>query len=157
MPPDNFWDGLAAAFERASGDIIAVGCIIVAVLFVLIKYYLPERREQRKFQADMEQKRLELEIKQQQDSTDIQRENIETRARQTEILSNLSAQSEVLTSIANEILTRQNVLTARIEDSKGHSENLIVTMSDMKADVKHMKDQVEDIHGMMINGPEVSD
>ena len=105
----------------------------------------------------MEQKRLELEIKQQQDSTDIQRENIETRARQTEILSNLSAQSEVLTSIANEILTRQNVLTARIEDSKGHSENLIVTMSDMKADVKHMKDQVEDIHGMMINGPEVSD
>lgn len=157
MPPDNFWDELAASFERASGDVIVVGCIIVAIVFVLIKYYLPERREQRKFQADMEQKRLELEIKQQQDSTDIQRENIETRARQTEILSNLSTQNKVLTSIANEILSRQNVLTARIEDSKGHSENLAMTMSDMKADVKHMKDQVEDIHDMMINGPEVSD
>ena len=71
MPTDSFWDGVGKSIEHASGDIVVAEVFAVAIVFLVVKYYIPERKEQKKFYAEMQQKRLELEIKQQQDNADI--------------------------------------------------------------------------------------
>ena len=85
MPPDNFWDGIAASVSHASGEIVCFLITVVALTFLFVRYYMPERKEQKRFEAEMQQKRLELEMKQQQDAIDVQRENIDSRARQMEV------------------------------------------------------------------------
>lgn len=156
MPPDNFWDGIATSISHASGEIVCFLIAIVAITFLFVKYYLPERKEQKKFEAEMQQKRLELEVKQQQDAVDVQRENIESRTRQVEILVNLSEQTKSLAQQTAGLTTQVAVAIAQLEDSKANSAKMGQTMYDMADDVAQIKEQVKDVHYVLYH-PDVVD
>ena len=149
MPTDSFWDGVGKSIEHASGDIVVAAVFAVAIIFLVVKYYIPERKEQKKFQAEMQQKRLELEIKQQQDSADIQRENIEQKARELQILSGVQTTQETLVTMVGDVNINLKVLLERIDDSKSHSQNLVNTQCKIQDDVSIIKEQVNDIHHTM--------
>lgn len=149
MPTDSFWDGVGKSIEHASGDIVVAAVFAVAIIFLIVKYYIPERKEQKKFQAEMQQKRLELEIKQQQDNADIQRENIEQKARELQILSGVQTTQETLVTMVGDVNVNLKVLLERIDDSKSHSQNLVNTQGKIQDDVSIIKEQVNDIHHTM--------
>ena len=149
MPTDSFWDGVGKSIEHASGDIVVAAVFAVAIIFLVVKYYIPERKEQKKFQAEMQQKRLELEIKQQQDSADIQRENVEQKARELQILSGVQTTQETLVTMVGDVNINLKVLLERIDDSKSHSQNLVNTQGKIQDDVSIIKEQVNDIHHTM--------
>lgn len=156
MPTDSFWDGVGKSIENASGDIVVAAVLAVAIVFLVVKYYIPERKEQKKFQAEMQQKRLELEIKQQQDNADIQRENIEQKARELQILSGVQATQETLVTMVGDVNVNLKVLLERIDDSKSHSQNLVSTQGKIQDDVSIIKEQVCDIHHVIYQ-PTVTD
>lgn len=156
MPTDSFWEGVGKSVEHASGDIVVALVFVAAVIFLIVKYYLPERREQKKFQAEMQQKRLELEIKQQQDNADIQRENIEQKARELQILSGVQTTQETLVTMVGDVNVNLKVLLERIDDSKSHSQNLVNTQDKIQDDVSIIKGQVSDIHHVIYR-PTVAD
>lgn len=149
MPTDSFWDGVGKSIEHASGDIVVAAVFAVAIVFLVVKYYIPERKEQKKFHAEMQQRRLELEIKQQQDSADIQRENIEQKARELQILSGVQTTQETLVTMVGDVNVNLKVLLERIDDSKSHSQNLVNTQDKIQDDVSIIKEQVNDIHHTM--------
>ena len=146
MPTDSFWDGVGNSIEHASGDIVVAAVFAVAIIFLIVKYYIPERKEQKKFYAEMQQKRLELEIKQQQDNADIQRENIEQKARELQILSDVQTTQETLVTMVGDVNINLKVLLERIDDSKSHSQKLVNTQDKIQDDVSIIKEQVYDIH-----------
>lgn len=156
MPTDGFWDGVASSLERASGDIIAIGLILIAILFIIIKYYMPERSEQKKFQKEMQLKQLELEAKRQQDAVDVQRENIESRTRQVEILVNLSEQTKSLASQTAGLATQVAVAIAQLEDSKANSAKMGSIMTETADDVRDIKSMTREIHSVLYH-PDVVD
>lgn len=156
MPTDSFWDGVGKSIEHASGDIVVAAVFAVAIVFLVVKYYIPERKEQKKFQAEMQQKRLELEIKQQQDNADIQRENIEQKARELQILSGVQTTQETLVTMVGDVNVNLKVLLERIDDSKSHSQNLVNTQGKIQDDVSIIKEQVSDIHHVIYH-PTVPD
>lgn len=156
MPTDSFWDGVGKSIEHASGDIVVAAVFAVAIVFLVVKYYIPERKEQKKFQAEMQQKRLELEIKQQQDNADIQRENIEQKARELQILSGVQTTQETLVTMVGDVNVNLKVLLERIDDSKSHSQNLVNTQGKIQDDVSIIKEQVSDIHHVIYH-PTVAD
>ena len=156
MPTDSFWDGVGKSIEHASGDIVVAAVFAVAIVFLVVKYYIPERKEQKKFQTEMQQKRLELEIKQQQDSADIQRENIEQKARELQILSGVQTTQETLVTMVGDVNINLKVLLERIDDSKSHSQNLVNTQGKIQDDVSIIKEQVSDIHHVIYQ-PTVTD
>lgn len=149
MPPDNFWDGVGQSVSNASGEIVCFLVAIVAISFLIVKYYIPERKEAKQFEAEMQQKRLELEAKQQQDAVDVQRENIESRTRQVEILVNLSEQTKSLASQTGALTTQVAVAIAQLEDSKANSARMAGTIIDMSDSVDTIKEQVRDIHTVL--------
>lgn len=146
MPTDSFWDGVGNSIEHASGDIVVAAVFAVAIIFLIVKYYIPERKEQKKFYAEMQQKRLELEIKQQQDNADIQRENIEQKARELQILSGVQTTQETLVTMVGDVNINLKVLLERIDDSKFRSQKLVNTQNKIRDDVSIIKEQVHDIH-----------
>lgn len=156
MPTESFWDGVGKSIEHASGDIVVAAVFAVAIVFLVVKYYIPERKEQKKFQAEMQQKRLELEIKQQQDNADIQRENIEQKARELQILSGVQTTQETLVTMVGDVNVNLKVLLERIDDSKSHSQNLVNTQGKIQDDVSIIKEQVSDIHHVIYH-PTVAD
>ena len=149
MPTDSFWDGVGNSIEHASGDIVVAAVFAVAIAFLIVKYYIPERKEQKKFHMEMQQKRLELETKQQQDNADIQRENIEQKARELQILSGVQTSQETLVTMVGDVNVNLKVLLERIDDSKSHSQNLVNTQGKIQDDVSIIKEQVNDIHHTM--------
>ena len=156
MPTDSFWDGVGKSIEHASGDIVVAAVFAVAIIFLIVKYYIPERKEQKKFYAEMQQKRLELEIKQQQDNADIQRENIEQKARELQILSGVQTTQETLVTMVGDVNINLKVLLERIDDSKSHSQKLVNTQDRIQDDVSIIKEQVYDIHHVIYQ-PTVAD
>lgn len=156
MPPDSFWDGVGTSISHASGEIVCFAIAIVALVFCYVKYYLPEKQRQKQFDAEMAQKRLELEMKQQQDAVDVQRENIESRTRQVEILVNLSEQTKSLAQQTAGLTTQVAVAIAQLEDSKVNSASMGKLVKTVAQDVAHIKGQVDDVHAIVFR-PEVTD
>ena len=156
MPPDNFWDGIATSVSHASGEIVCFLITVVALTSLFVRYYMPERKEQKKFEAEMQQKRLELEAKQQQDAVDVQRDNIESRTRQIEILANMSEQTKSLAQQTAGLTTQVAVAIAQLEDSKTNSVKMGQTVYAMADDVVQIKDMAKDIHHVLYH-PDVVD
>ena len=156
MPPDNFWDGIATSISHASGEIACFLIAIVAIVFLLMKYYLPERKEQKKFEVEMQQKRLELEVKQQQDAVDVQREDISSRTRQMEVLANMSEQTKSLAQQTAGLTTQVAIAIAQLEDSKTNSAKMGQTICTVADDVVQIKDMTKDIHNVLYH-PDVVD
>lgn len=156
MPPDTFWEGLASSVSHASGEIVCVLITVVAVCYLMVKYYMPERKEQKKFDSEMQQKRLELEAKQQQDAVDVQRENIESRTRQVEILVNLSEQTKSLAAQTASLNTQVAVAVAQLEDSRRVTDRTANQVDSIADNVMVMKNQVKDIHSVLYH-PDVVD
>lgn len=156
MPPDNFWDGIGTAVSHASGEIVCTLIAAVAVCFIIVKYYIPERREQKQFDAEMRQKQMELEVKRQQDAVDVQRENIESRAKQTEILSELSDSNKALVASQQALQTQVAVAIAKLEDSKANSAKMSTILSQTSGDVTDIKSMTQDIHKVLYH-PDVVD
>lgn len=149
MPTGEFWEMVGVSIGKASGEIVVAAVVCIALAFFFVKYYLPERKETKKFEAEMKQKRLEFEAKQQQDTVDVQRENIESRTRQTEILVNLSEQTKSLATQTAGLTTQMVVAIAQLEDSKANSAKLGQTMYGMADDVAQIKEQVKDVHSVL--------
>ena len=147
MPTDSFWDGVGNSIEHASGDIVVAAVFAVAIIFLIVKYYIPERKEQKKFYAEMQQK---------QDNADIQRENIEQKARELQILSGVQTTQETLVTMVGDVNINLKVLLERIDDSKSHSQKLANTQDKIQDDVSIIKEQVHDIHHVIYQ-PTVAD
>lgn len=149
MPTDTFWEGVGKSIEHASGDIVVAGVVVAAVVFLIVKYYLPERSDRIKFESEMRQKRLELEVKQQQDSADIQRRNLEQKGRELEILSGVQTTQETLVTMVGDVNVNLQLLIERIEGSKQHSQSLVAGQGKLQEDVSVIRDQVDDIHKVL--------
>lgn len=149
MPTDTFWEGVGKSIEHASGDIVVAGVVVAAVVFLIVKYYLPERSDRIKFESEMRQKRLELEVKQQQDSADIQRRNLEQKGRELEILSGVQTTQETLVTMVGDVNINLQLLIERIEGSKQHSQSLVAGQGKLQEDVSVIRDQVDDIHKVL--------
>lgn len=156
MPTDTFWEGVGNSLSHASGEIVCFAMAVVAIVFCYVKYYMPEKQKQKQFDAEMAQKRLELETKQQQDAVDVQRENIESRTRQVEILVNLSEQTKSLAQQTAGLTTQVAVAIAQLEDSKSNSAKIGSMMTETNEDVKEIKSLTKDIHNVLYK-PEGTD
>lgn len=147
MPPETFWEGVGSSISHASGEIVCFAIAVVALVFCYVKYYMPEKQKQKQFDAEMAQKRLELEMKQQQDAVDVQRENIESRTRQVEILVNLSEQTKSLSQQTAGLATQVAVAIAQLEDSKMNSANMGKLMKNTSSDVAHIREVLDEVKG----------
>lgn len=156
MPSETFWDGVGNSLSHASGEIVCFAMAVVAIVLCYVKYYMPEKQKQKQFDAEMAQKRLELEMKQQQDAVDVQRENIESRTRQVEILVNLSEQTKSLAQQTAGLTTQVAVAIAQLEDSKSNSAKIGSMMTETNEDVKEIKSLTKDIHNVLYK-PEGTD
>lgn len=156
MPTDSFWDGVAESIKNASGNIVVVAVLVGAILFFLVKYYMPLRQEDRRQEREMQQKTFELRAKQQQDSADIQRENIESRAREIEILQAVQTTMDAVSAVLRDVSANQQVLIARINDSKAHSQGIATTQVEIKENLVYVRDMVDDIHDAIFK-PTVAD
>lgn len=150
MPTESLWNGVSASIEHASGNIVAVLLFIVAMLFVIFKYYLPERRQDRADKRRMEQQRFELEAKTQQDSIELRKADLESRARQLEILLNLSEQTKTLSSHTIAMESNQAVLISQMADSRSHTKDIVDGICDIKFGIDGMRAKVEDMHDVMM-------
>lgn len=156
MPTDSFWDGVAESIKNASGNIVVVAVLVGAILFFLVKYYMPLRQEDRRQEREMQQKTFELRAKQQQDSADIQRENIESRAREIEILQAVQTTMDAVSAVLRDVSANQQVLIARINDSKANSQGIATTQVEIKENLVYVRDRVDDIHDAIFK-PTVTD
>lgn len=151
MPPDTFWDGVATSVSHASGEIVVAAVVSICVLFFIIKYYIPERIKQKDFEASIQQKRLELHSKQQQDLVNIQNENLEARVREIEILSALSDMSKALATEVSGLKAQIAVMSSQLESSKITFHRIATILPTLSRDVAVIGGKVSDIHTILLN------
>lgn len=146
MPPENFWDAVGGSLEKATGDIVVAALVIVAVVYIIAKYYIPARERDREHRHELENKQLEIEARRQEDDVSIKRANVDQMAHQIEILSNQSELIKALTSQISNMEMQNEVIRAQILDSKSHSNELGSKVDEIQDEVHDISTKVGDIH-----------
>lgn len=142
QPSQGFWDGIGSGLSAAPGWLILLALFLVAVLFVLAKWWLPEWRQDRSDRRVIESRRVELEAKAQQDSDSQARERIKLTERQLDIQSDQTRALENLTA-------QTQLLNAKIEASQTRSAHMGDVVDVMDGKIDHVSNRVDEIHQMV--------
>lgn len=94
-----------------------LACAVIAALFVLAKWWLPEWRKDREDKRAIEQRRVELEVKSQEDADARARERIKLTERQLDIQADQTRAIEALTA-------QTTVMNARLDASASRSSEM---------------------------------
>lgn len=146
---DPIWQGIGTSLERATGDLAIMLIALLAVLVVVVKYWMPIRKQEKKDESDLKRKQLEIEAKKLQDDVDIQRESMEAKGRQLEVLSNQTKVLEAQTEQLRTLITQNEVIKSWIEDSKQSNTVQRNLLSGIHEDVAIVKQEVSDIHSVV--------
>ena len=146
-PTNDFWAGVATSVGRSSGEWVVgvVGIVALAVIFA--KYVLPVWSEYKDSMAETERRRLDLEVKTQEDNDARARDRIKLTERQLDV--------QAVQTRAIEALTEQTaILNGQLDQSRAASARMGQSVSEMgvKVDridlgVTELKDMVSRIGG----------
>lgn len=143
------WEGIGTSLERATGDLVIVLFAFMAVLVVIVKYWMPIREQEKKDESELKRKQLEIEAKKLQDDVDIQRESMEAKGRQLEVLSNQTKVLEGQTEQLRTLITQNEVIKSWIDDSRRSNSIQRDLLSGIHEDVAIVKQEVSDIHSVV--------
>lgn len=150
MAPEYIAEGFNAA-AVAEPMIALLAFTVVAVLFVVVKWGLPQRSKLKEKQLEIERYRIEVQEKADAALDDRERERIKTTQRQ------IAAQEESTRAI--EALSVQvSATNAQLADSKTNSREMggLVkeikgTSCDTNATVNHMATQLDEVHAIVVS------
>ena len=139
-------EGFAGGFEAAAlAEPIAalLAFTVVAVLFVVVKWGLPQRARLKEKQLDIERYRIEVQEKADAALDDRERERIKTTQRQ------IAAQEESTRAIEALNVT-VNTAVVQIGDSKEKSREMGGRVEHTDATVTHMAEQLDEVHAIVV-------
>ncbi len=146
-PTNDFWAGVATSVGRSSGEWVVgvVGIVALAVIFA--KYVLPVWSEYKDSMAETERRRLDLEVKTQEDNDARARDRIKLTERQLDVQAGQTRAIEALTE-------QTAILNGQLDQSRAASAQMGRSVSEMgvKVDridlgVTELKDMVSRIGG----------
>lgn len=142
MSPDKLAEGVnAAAVAEPIAALLAF--TVVAVLFVIVKWYIPHRSKIQEKRLDNERYRIEVQEK--ADSALDQRERERIKVTQSQI----AAQEESTRAI--EALSVQVAATnAQLSDSKVASREMGGKVTHIEATAERMAQQVDEVHAIVV-------
>lgn len=151
-PTGDFWGGVGTAVGASPGWMVVGALLVVGVLFIVAKYIVPAAKEVRlereKNQRELREK--ELEIEQQQATTDAERVKADARLaeqqRQTNVLIDGMRQS------LDASTAHTDVLVAELRGSRDRSREMGGTVDRIDTTTRHTDTLVEDIHRHIIGG-----
>lgn len=139
QPADSFWDGVGHGLGESPWWAIVGAILIIGSLIILARWWLPEWRKDREDRRRLEERRIELEAKAQQDSDTQARERIRLTERQLDIQSDQTRALENLT-------TQTQLLNAKLEASQERSAHMGDVVDVMDGKIDHVSDRVDEIH-----------
>ena len=139
-------DALAGGFEAAAvaEPIFALlAFTVIAILFVVVKWGLPQRAKLREKQLEIERYRIEVQEKADKNLDERERERIKTTQRQ------VSAQEESTRAI--EALSVQVAATnAQLADSKTNSREMGGRVAHIETITDNSAKQIDEIHAIVV-------
>lgn len=142
QPSPGFWDSIGTGLSGAPGWLILLALFLIAALFVLAKWWLPEWRQDRADRRVIEARRVELEAKAQQDSDSQARDRIKLTERQLDIQSDQTRALENLTA-------QTQLLNAKLEASQKRSAHMGDVVDVMDGKIDHVSERVDELHEMV--------
>lgn len=139
-------DTLTGGFEAAAvAEPIAalLAFTVVAVLFVVVKWGLPQRARLKEKQLEIERFRIEVQEKADKALDDRERERIKTTQRQ------IAAQEESTRAIEALNVTVNTAVT-QIGDSKEKSAEMGGRVTHIDSTTSHMAGQIDEIHAIVV-------
>lgn len=139
-------ESLAGGFEAAAvAEPIAalLAFTVVAVLFVVVKWALPQRSKLKEKQLENERYRIEVQEKAEAALDERERERIKTTQRQ------IAAQEESTRAIEALNVTVNTAVT-QIGDSKEKSAEMGGSVSRIDSTTTHMARQIDEIHAIVV-------
>lgn len=146
-------DALADGFEQAAiaePFLALMAFTVVAVLFVIVKWALPQRARLKEKQLDIERYRIEVQEKADASLDDRERERIKTTQRQ------IAAQEESTRAI-EALGLHTATLSAQLEDSKAHSRQMAPKVESIENTTTHMAKQIDEVHAIVVRRKGVGD
>lgn len=139
-------DAFAGGFEAAAmaEPIVALlAFTVVAVLFVVVKWELPQRSKLKEKQLEIERYRIEVQEKAEAALDERERERIKTTQRQ------IAAQEESTRAIEALNVTVNTAVT-QIGDSKEKSAEMGGSVRRIDNTTTHMAGQIDEIHAIVV-------
>ena len=131
----------AAAIAEPIAALLAF--IVVAVLFVVVKWGLPQRSKLREKQLDIERYRIEVQEKADAALDDRERERIKTTQRQ------IAAQEESTRAIES-LCIQTAALNVQLEDSKSRSREMVPKVDRIESATNHIAKQIDEVHAIVV-------
>lgn len=142
MTPDSLAGGFEAA-ALAEPVIALVAFTVIAILFVVVKWGLPQSARLKEKRLENERYRIEVQEKADAALDDRERERIKTTQRQ------IAAQEESTRAI--EALTVQvSATSAQLADSKVNSREMGGRVSHIETTTDHMAKQIDEVHAIVV-------
>lgn len=131
----------AAAIAEPIAALLAFS--VVAVLFVVVKWGLPQRSKLREKQLDIERYRIEVQEKADAALDDRERERIKTTQRQ------IAAQEESTRAIES-LGIQTAALNVQLEDSKSRSREMVPKVDRIESATNHIAKQIDEVHAIVV-------
>lgn len=142
QPSPGFWDSIGIGLSGAPGWLILLALFLIAALFVLAKWWLPEWRQDRADRRVIEARRVELEAKAQQNSDSQARDRIRLTERQLDIQADQTRALEALTA-------QTTLLNAQLDASRKRSAHMGEVVDATAETLGHVAERVDEIHEMV--------
>lgn len=149
MAPEAFAEGFSAA-AVAEPLTALLAFTVVAVLFVVVKWGLPQRSKLREKQLEIERYRIEVQERADAALDDRERERIKTTQQQIAAQNEQTRAIEAL-SAGQQVQTRiLEVLSTQVGDSKERSHEMGGRMEHTDVTVTHMAEQLDEVHAIVV-------
>lgn len=153
-------EGFAGGFEAAAlAEPIAalLAFTVVAVLFVVVKWGLPQRARLKEKQLDIERYRIEVQEKADAALDERERERIKTTQQQvaaqneqTRVIEALSTGQQTQTRILEVLSTQVGDSKERSHEMGGRLEHTDATVTRTDSTVTHMAAQLDEVHAIVV-------
>ena len=146
--------GFEKAFETAAmaEPIIALLVFtVVAVLFVVVKWALPQRAHLKEKQLEIERYRIEVQEKADAALDERERERIKTTQQQIAAQNESSRVIETLATGQQATTRILEVLSSQVGDSKDRSREMGARSEHTDVTVTHMAKQLDEVHAVVVH------
>ncbi len=146
-------DELSGGFEAAAvAEPIAalLAFTVVAVLFVVVKWGLPQRAKLRDKQLDIERYRIEAQERADADLDERERERIKATQAVTDQQRQNNENTKALVTVAA-------ALEARLNESASRSHEMGGTVTHIDNTTTHMAKQIDEVHAIVVRRKEAGD
>lgn len=155
MAPEYFAEGFNAA-AVAEPIIALLAFTVVAVLFVVVKWGLPQRSKLKEKQLEIERYRIEVQERADAALDDRERERIKTTQQQiaaqneqTHAIETLSTGQQAQTRILEVLSTQVGDSKERSHEMGGRLEHTEATAQRIDQTTSHMAKQIDEVHAIV--------